>query len=189
MNEFWRYLLIGLLVVVLVLGWWKGEHRIRRSPSTIEGVVDLVVGLWRFLMLVVSVVAVVTVVGLWSAQDASQEAARNTKALCESVSGWQSGAIEARRADVRIAEAELADAEAEIVDAQVAIDNATAEGIIQNQFIGPYLMRDLRRATARKAALELELGARQAAVERFEVAEIDGCPPSAPPDTTTPTTS
>lgn len=140
--------------------------------------------MWRLLMLSITAVSIIAVVGLWSAQDASDRA-RGASAysialtanLCAQNRDWQASAIDARQADVRIATGELVNARAELQDAEVATAEAQALGVYDNQFVASFLTRETARAKQRVEQLELELERRTESVEDFRETALDECPP------------
>lgn len=172
-----RFLLIVLLVLLLMWAWYKGERSMRRRVSEPDDLARMFIALWRLLMLAVTAVAVVTIVGLWWAQDASDRASTATARLCYQNQDWQQTAVDIRRADVRIASSELIDARAELADAQAAIADAKNLGVLDNPFVASFLDRDVRRAQERIASLEEEEGRRAETLELIEANALDECPP------------
>jgi flagellar basal body-associated protein FliL len=195
-----RVFMIAALIVVMVWAWWFGERIVNRYlPETTDDyqhrhrqLACLFVGLWRLLMICVATFAVVSVAGLWSAQDAGEkgeeagekaeaaayEVALVTVELCENTRNWQEQALSIREADKRIANAEVADARAEVADAEIAITAAKQSGEYANAFVGPYLDRDLRRAQEHLVALLGEAQRRAVDYDTLEQLKLTECPPA-----------
>lgn len=197
-EDVFRTAAVVVLAVVMAASWWRGERALRRLDARLPGVqqrvVDTFVGLWRLLMLAATAVAVVTVAGLWWAQDAADTAAAASAAaqqanyeLCVESAVWQRSAVNAAETTANIVARELRNAETELADAETVLADTVAlvadrhpDGSPPTDAEAFFLrsfQRDVDRAKATVDELTAELTDRRAVVARLETASLNECPP------------
>ena len=175
---------VGLLVILLAfLVWagWAGERGLKRCrnslPVVCQGCLNAYLAAWRMLMLTIGIVSIIAVVGLWAAQDASDEAKHASTDLCNRNVEWQQTVLDIRETDVRLSAGELEDAENELDDTEAALADATQSGVINNPFVAAFLQRDIKRAQHHVETLQAEVDRRTGSVSDLERQAIDICPP------------